>query len=89
MVEKQSVKLAALFEVFTDENCLRIVGMLAERDRSIKELASDLRLSCEEIRQYMSYLAKADLLSRPRSIGYYRAYSLNLQAAREVMDGLG
>jgi predicted DNA-binding protein YlxM (UPF0122 family) len=89
-------ELLEFFKALADPNRLRIVGLLAQRDYSVEELAALLELRPSTVSHHLSRLSQANLVSA-RADGYYSVYQLEIDTLvamarslleRERIDGL-
>ncbi len=72
-------EMLAFAKALADENRLRIIGLLAEREHSVEDLATRLDLQPSTVAHHLHRLTEVGLLSvRPE--GYYHYYSLNRDA---------
>jgi predicted transcriptional regulator len=69
-------ELLVFFKALSDENRLKMVGLLAQQPYSVEKLASAMGLSVSTISHHLSRLAKAGLVS-VQVDGHYYIYSLN------------
>jgi predicted transcriptional regulator len=79
--------LLEFFKALADENRLKIVGLLAQREFSVEELADTLALGVSTTSHHLSRLSKAGLVSA-RTDGHYYLYSLNLAVIQEMSSKL-
>lgn len=75
--------LLEFFKVMADEKRLQIVGLLAQQDYSVEELATILNLSSATISHHLNRLSKAGLV-QATAAQHYHVYSLNLQTLHEM-----
>lgn len=68
--------LLEFFKTLADENRLRMVGLLAEREYTVGELSSVLNITEPTVSHHLSKLRAAGLVNL-RSDGTFRHYSLN------------
>jgi predicted transcriptional regulator len=80
-------ELLAFFKALSDENRLKIIGLLAQRPYPVEELASVLGLSVSTASHHLSRLAQAGLVS-VKVDGHYYFYSLNLKALHQNTQNL-
>ncbi len=74
MPEADVATLLAFFKAMANESRLRIVGLLAERERSGQELAELLELSEPTVSHHLSLLKGLDLItSRPEGVTHWHA----------------
>lgn len=79
----QFSKLLTFFKALSDENRLKIVGLLANQPHSVEDLAEALGLSASTTSHHLSRLAKAGLVSA-RTDGHYYIYSLHTDVLKEM-----
>ncbi len=71
--------LLMFFKALGNENRLRIVGLLAQRDRTVGELAAELGLREPTVSEHLSYLKESGLVTvRPEKTS--RIYSFSNEA---------
>ncbi len=88
MNEKNNdAELLTFFKALADENRLKIVGLLAQREYSVEELADTLALGISTTSHHLSQLSRAGLVSA-RVAGHYNFYSLQLEALRSKAENL-
>lgn len=71
-----SETLVTFFKALADKNRLRIVGLLAQQERGVDELAAALDLRASTVSHHLSKLAEAGLVSS-RAEGHFHLYSLD------------
>jgi biotin operon repressor len=81
--ESDVERLARLFRALADPARLRILGAIAERPRSGRELSEALRLTAPTISHHMAKLADAGLV-RVATEGTRHTYSLDQQVLRDA-----
>jgi predicted transcriptional regulator len=81
--ETQHETLLEFFKALADANRLKIVGFLAQRSYTVKELSETLGLSISTTSNHLSYLAQVGLVSA-RAMGHYSVYSLELEALQNM-----
>jgi hypothetical protein len=87
IAENLNTELLAFFKTLADENRLKIVGLLAQREYSVEELAGVLDLSVSTTSHHLAQLSKARLVAI-RVEGHYYFHSLqteNLHAMAEKL----
>ncbi len=80
-------ELLNFFKTLSDQNRLRIIGLLAEQPLSVEQLAEKLGLTSSTVSHHLSRLSKAKLVSA-RAEGYYSIYQLetkNLETMAQRM----
>ena len=75
--------LLAFFKALSDENRLKIVGLLAEKTYTVEKLAETLGLSVSTTSHHLARLAKAGLVS-VRVDGHYYIYSLQTENLKKM-----
>jgi predicted transcriptional regulator len=78
----QAQYLLEFFKVLADEKRLQIVGLLAQRDYSVEELAAILDLSSATVSHHLRRLVEAGLVQASAD-QHYHIYSLDLQSLRD------
>jgi Uncharacterized protein conserved in bacteria len=81
--EDINAELLAFFKALADENRLKIVGLLAQREFSVEELAETLALGVSTTSHHLSRLSKAGLVTA-RTDGHYYFYGLKLDVIQEM-----
>lgn len=71
--------LVTFFKALADANRLRIVGLLAQQERGVEELAAALDLRASTVSHHLAKLAEAGLVSA-RTEGHFHLYSLDVAA---------
>src|SRR5580704_1856665 len=87
MPEADLVTLLAFFKAMANESRLRIVGLLAERERSVQELAELLELKEPTVSHHLATLKALGLVSA-RAEGVTRWHALRLETLTELNRGL-
>lgn len=82
-----NARLLAFFKALSDENRLKIVGLLALQEFSVEKLAESLNLSVSTTSHHLTRLAKAGLVTA-RPEGHYYFYSLKQDAIRSMTESL-
>jgi DNA-binding transcriptional ArsR family regulator len=75
-------ELLTFFKALSDENRLKIIGLLARQPYSVEEIASALSLSVSTTSHHLARLSRAGLVTI-RVEGHYYYYSLDLEALRK------
>ena len=75
-------ELLSFYKALADANRLKIVGLLAQRDYSVEELAALLGLRASTVSHHLAKLAEAGLVSA-RAESYYNVYRLEQKALEE------
>jgi predicted DNA-binding protein YlxM (UPF0122 family) len=76
MIDKTNSQLLVFFSALSDATRLKIVGLLAQDDFSVEELAEMLDLRASTISHHLSKLGKIGLVSA-HAESYYNVYHLN------------
>lgn len=79
--------LLEFFKALADANRLKIIGFLAEKPRSVGELAELLGLSISTTSHHLSYLTHVELASA-RADGHYYIYSLNTERLQSMSQNI-
>jgi hypothetical protein len=87
MTETDLATLLAFFKAMANESRLRIVGLLAERERSVQELAELLDLKEPTVSHHLAAL-KALGLVRARAEGVTHWHALRLETLTALNRGL-
>ena len=87
MSETDLATLLAFFKAMANESRLRIVGLLAERERSVQELAELLELKEPTISHHLAALKALGLVSA-RADGVTRWHALQLETLTALNRGL-
>lgn len=83
MVVQEVNELLEFFKALGDANRLKIVGLLAQNELTVEELAAMLDVRPSTVSHHLSYLSQAGLVSA-RAEGYYNIYSLNVDRLNEM-----
>jgi len=87
MSEADLATLLAFFKAMANESRLRIVGLLAERERSVQELAELLALSEPTVSHHLAAMRRLGLV-RVRAEGVTRWHALDLATLTELSRAL-
>jgi len=82
-MEAQFDTLLMFFKAMGNESRLRIIGLLAQRDRTTGELAAELGLREPTVSEHLAYLRESGLVT-VRPAGTSRVYSFNNTALVEL-----
>ncbi len=82
-----NTQLLEFFKTLADEKRLKIIGLLAQREYSVEELATTLDLSVSTTSHHLSYLVHSKLASA-RPEGHYYYYSLCADTLRTMSEKL-
>jgi DNA-binding transcriptional ArsR family regulator len=80
-------ELLAFFKALSDENRLKIIGLLAQRPYSVETLAGALALSVSTTSHHLSRLSQAGLVS-VKVEGHHYFYSLETEILRQTSQRL-
>jgi DNA-binding MarR family transcriptional regulator len=75
--------LLMFFKALGNENRLRIIGLLAQRDRTVGELAAEIGAREPTVSEHLAYLKERGLVT-VRAAGTSRIYSFNSEALQEL-----
>jgi biotin operon repressor len=78
VMEESLETLLNFFKALADANRLRLVGLLAQKESSVEELAAVLDISASTVSHHLSKLAEIGLVSA-RAEGYYSVYRLETE----------
>src|SRR6266702_4262400 len=81
MPEEDFQALLQFFKVLADENRLKLLGLLANGEKSVEELAVLLQLRAPTVSHHLGRLKELDLVGM-RSAGNTHYYWLNAEALR-------
>src|SRR6266699_408850 len=87
MPEGEFQALLQFFKVLADENRLKLLGLLANREQSVEELAALLQLRAPTVSHHLAKLKELDLVGM-RPEGNTHIYWLNSEALRNTSKGL-
>ena len=74
-MDEQVAELLEFFKALADANRLKIIGLLAQDEYTVEEMAEILALRPSTVSHHMTRLSKAGLVSA-RSESYYNVYRL-------------
>ena len=86
-MEDQIVELLEFFKALADANRLKIVGLLAQGEYTVEQLAEMLNLRPSTISHHLTKLAKSGLVSA-RSESYYNIYRLETTTLESMSQRL-
>ena len=86
-IEQSEPRLIAMFKALADESRLKIIGLLATRERSVEELATTLRLKPPTVSHHLSTLRETGLVAM-RSEGTTHVYRFEPETLRELNRSL-
>ena len=87
MPSENFAKLLAAFKDLTDESRMKIVGLLAQRERNVKELSELIGLTEPTVSHHLARLAKHELVSM-RADGTTHLYSFNRKVLQRFRKDL-
>ncbi len=80
-------ELLAFFKALSDPNRLKIIGLLAQKDYSVEEIAAMLDLRPSTTSHHLSRLTEAGLVSA-RAESYYNVYQLETKTLETMSQRL-
>lgn len=83
MSEQHSQTLIQFFKCLANEDRLKIVGLLAAKERSVEELSDMLSIKGHRITHHLAKLKELDLVQM-RTEGNTQLYSLNSEALEQL-----
>jgi DNA-binding transcriptional ArsR family regulator len=86
-MEDQVAELLEFFKALSDANRLKIIGLLAQAEYTVEQMAEILNLRPSTVSHHLSRLSKAGLVSA-RSESYYNVYSLETKTLEEMSQRL-
>lgn len=86
-MNESKMTLLAFFKALADANRLKLVGLLADDEASVEELAAMLEISASTVSHHLSKLAEIGLVSA-RAEGYYSVYRLETDALESMAKRL-
>jgi len=88
MSDEQKMEiLLAFFKALSDENRLRLVGILIDRSATVEELSEALGLGPPTVSHHLKQLSKAGLVSAAVD-GHYHVYSLKIDTLHSMAGSL-
>ena len=87
MPEEDFQALLHFFKALADENRLKLMGLLANREQSVEELAALLQLRAPTVSHHLAKLKELDLVGM-RPEGNTHIYWLNSETLRNASKGL-
>ena len=82
-MEKIANELLEFFKALADATRLKIVGLLAQGEYSVEQLAEILGVRSSTVSHHLTKLSKSGLVSA-RSESYYNIYRLETQVLEEM-----
>ena len=86
-MEDQIETLLAFFKALADATRLKIVGLLAQKESSVEELAATLGVSPSTVSHHLAKLSEIGLVSA-RAEGYYSIYAFQTDVLEEMAQKL-
>jgi hypothetical protein len=83
MAIEESDELLLMFKALADESRLKIIGLLATRERSVDELATTLKLKPPTVSHHLATLREIGLV-KMRAAGTTHVYHFQPEALREL-----
>ena len=87
MPEEDLQALLQFFKVLADENRLKLLGILANQEHSVEELAALVQLKAPTVSHHLAKLKELNLIGM-RPEGNTHIYWLNAEALRNTSKGL-
>jgi predicted transcriptional regulator len=81
--QEETKQLLEFFKLLADEKRLQIVGLLAQQDYTVEELAAILDLSSATVSHHLRRLTRAGLVTATAD-QHYHVYSLQIQMLHEL-----
>ncbi|MFN2304996.1 MAG: metalloregulator ArsR/SmtB family transcription factor [Anaerolineales bacterium] len=79
--------LLAFFKALADANRLKLIGLLAQKESSVEELAAMLDVSASTVSHHLAKLGEIGLVSA-RADGYYNVYRFETDALEQMAQRL-
>src|SRR3990170_7582955 len=86
-MEETIAGLLEFFKALADANRLKIVGLLAQGEYTVEQMAEMLGISASTVSHHLSKLSKAGLVTA-RSESYYSIYSLKTDVLESMSQRL-
>jgi predicted transcriptional regulator len=86
-MEENVAELLEFFKALADANRLKIIGLLAQGEYTVEQMAEMLDLRPSTVSHHLSKLSKTGLVSA-RSESYYNIYRLETKALEEMSQRL-
>ena len=86
-MEDQVAELLEFFKALADANRLKIIGLLAQEEYTVEQLAEMLNIRPSTVSHHLTKLSKAGLVSA-RSESYYNIYRLETKTLEEMSQRL-
>ena len=81
--DERTEQLLFFFKALADAKRLKIIGLLAQQELSVEQMAEMLDLNSSTVSRHLSFLAHAGLVSA-RAEGYYSIYRLETRTLDEM-----
>lgn len=82
-MDDAQTELLEFFKALADANRLKIIGLLAQEELSVEQLAEMLEISPSTVSHHLSKLSKAGLVSA-KAESYYSVYRFEAKALEEM-----
>jgi hypothetical protein len=82
-IEESDVELLTMFKALADESRLKIIGLLATRERSVDELATTLKLKPPTVSHHLATLREIGLVGM-EAAGTTHLYKFRPEALRQL-----
>jgi predicted transcriptional regulator len=87
MMENSFDALLSFFKALSDANRLKLIGLLAQEESSVEELAAMLDISASTVSHHLNKLSEIGMVSA-RADGYYNIYRLETDRLEEMAKQL-
>jgi DNA-binding HxlR family transcriptional regulator len=85
--QEKNEELLSFFKALADGNRLKIVGLLAQEDLTVEQMAEMLNITASTVSHHLSKLSKAGLVTA-RAESYYSIYHLETRSVEEMAQRL-
>jgi len=82
-IEESDAELLSMFKALADESRLKIIGLLATRERSVDELATTLKLKPPTVSHHLATLRESGLVDM-RALGTTHVYNFQPETLRRL-----
>lgn len=86
-MEEQIETLLAFFKALADATRLKVVGLLAQKESSVEEMAATLAVSPSTVSHHLAKLSEIGLVTA-RAEGYYNIYALQTDVLEAMAQKL-
>lgn len=86
-MEESFDALLAFFKALADANRLKLIGLLAQKESSVEELAAMLDVSASTVSHHLAKLNEIGLVAA-RADGYYNVYRLETETLEQMAQRL-